>query len=227
MPIKSNLEKFITRAAIKHDNRYDYSKCVYINSQTCGCPYCAGNKLDLENFIKKAKLVHGNKYNYSRFIYIGNKIKGIIICKTHGEFLQKPNGHLNSNGCPSCINKNEQLVAEYLLENNIIFIRQYKIRINNKILKRGFLYCDFYIPALNLIIEYNGAQHYQACTFATDHKRITKEQAEKNFIIQQIKDDLKRNYCKENCINLLEIDGRIYTDQNLKEYLNNYFKKVA
>jgi hypothetical protein len=94
-------------------------------------------------------------------------------------------------------------------------------------LKRGFLYCDFYIPALNLIIEYNGAQHYQACTFAIDHKRITKEQAEKNFIIQQIKDDLKRNYCKENCINLLEIDGRIYTDQNLKEYLNNYFKKVA
>ena len=57
----------------------------------------------LKNFIKKAKDKFGNKFDYTKFIYTNSKTKSIIICPTHGEFLQNPDKHLNSKyGCKSC-----------------------------------------------------------------------------------------------------------------------------
>lgn len=62
-------------------------------------------KLSINEFIEKAKKIHGDKYNYSKFIYINSQIKGIIICPTHGEFLQTPNSHLRKSECPICGNQ--------------------------------------------------------------------------------------------------------------------------
>lgn len=60
-------------------------------------------KLLKEDFVLKANTVHKCKYDYSKFIYINSRIKGIIICPTHGEFLQKPNDHISGlQGCPKC-----------------------------------------------------------------------------------------------------------------------------
>lgn len=119
-------ERFVEKAKVVHGDRYDYSLVEYKNnttkvkitckehgvfeqipnnhiSQKQGCPICAGNKLmnDFE-FIEKAKNVHGNIYDYSMVNYTGNKNKIIIKCNKHGKFKQKPNQHLNGNGCPKC-----------------------------------------------------------------------------------------------------------------------------
>lgn len=55
-----------------------------------------------ETFIGKAKEIHGDKYNYSKVEYVNSSTKVCIICYKHREFLQKPNNHLNGQGCPLC-----------------------------------------------------------------------------------------------------------------------------
>ena len=123
----STKEDFIKKARSKHSNKYDYSKVKYVNcmSNVCiicpehgefwqrpsnhlrgqGCPKCNGTcVLNKENFIKKAHEKHGDKYDYSKVDYVNNHTKVCISCSKpgHGEFWQKPNGHLGGKGCPKC-----------------------------------------------------------------------------------------------------------------------------
>ncbi|MBC8308109.1 MAG: hypothetical protein H8E55_71670 [Pelagibacterales bacterium] len=55
-----------------------------------------------KDFITKAKKVHGNKFIYTKVNYQLSRIKVIIICPTHGGFLQTPNNHLRGRGCETC-----------------------------------------------------------------------------------------------------------------------------
>ena len=55
---------------------------------------------------------------------------------------------------------------------------------------------DFFIPSKNLIVEYNGAQHY---------KPVKLFGGAKTFHKQQERDKNVREYCKVNNIKLLEI----------------------
>ena len=55
-----------------------------------------------EEFIEKAIKIHGDKYDYSLVNYIKNDIDVIIICKTHGEFKQRPANHLSGANCLDC-----------------------------------------------------------------------------------------------------------------------------
>ena len=55
-----------------------------------------------QEFINEAVAVHGNKYDYSKVEYKENKTKVEIICPDHGPFWQKPNNHLNGQGCGQC-----------------------------------------------------------------------------------------------------------------------------
>ena len=123
-------EEFIQKANSKHGNKYYYSKVNYIDNRTkliiiCkehgefeqvpnshlsghGCPKCAICirseliNLKTEGFIQKAIDIHGDKYDYSKVDYIACLREVKIICKEHGEFEQKPAGHLSGRGCPNC-----------------------------------------------------------------------------------------------------------------------------
>ena len=118
-------EQFISEAIVKHGDKYDYSNVVYTNKNnkiiiTCkmhgdfeqcanshllgyGCQKCGGNyRYDTNGFIEKSKLIHGDTYDYSLTNYKNNQTKVIINCKKHGSFDQKPNNHLQGNGCPNC-----------------------------------------------------------------------------------------------------------------------------
>ena len=115
---KLTTEEFIIKAKEVHGDKYDYSKVNYINVDTkvciiCpthgeflqmpsshlngrGCPRCSGNKkLTTEEFIIKAREINGDKYDYTKVEYVNNSTKVCIICPTHGEFWQTPNGHLS------------------------------------------------------------------------------------------------------------------------------------
>lgn len=59
-------------------------------------------KLDNSSFIKKAINTHGNKYDYSLVEYKRYHAKVKIICKIHGEFLQRPSSHIDGRGCNKC-----------------------------------------------------------------------------------------------------------------------------
>lgn len=119
-------EGFIEKAKKLHDNKYDYSKAEYVNTNTkvciiCpehgefwqtpsnhlqgkGCPKCKGKNKTTEEFIEKANIIHNNKYDYSKVEYKSNRTKVCIICPEHGEFWQTPHEHLHGCGCPKCKN---------------------------------------------------------------------------------------------------------------------------
>lgn len=128
MPRLMKTEDFIEKAKSIHGNEYDYNMVEYINNRTkikiicakhgvfeqspanhthCklkqGCPECGKSKTKKVTFLEDAKIVHKNKYDYSKVNYSGCKEKVIIICPTHGEFLQKPDNHKRGSGCPKCV----------------------------------------------------------------------------------------------------------------------------
>lgn len=59
-------------------------------------------KLTTEEFIAKARQIHGNKYSYEKSKYVNSKHKVIIICPTHGEFLQAAWKHTSGQECLEC-----------------------------------------------------------------------------------------------------------------------------
>jgi hypothetical protein len=73
-----------------------------------------------KEFIHKASEVHGEKYDYSKVEYKNAHQKVIIICKTHGEFLQSPNGHLSNSGCVKCIDRTKRRsnIEEFIIKAN-------------------------------------------------------------------------------------------------------------
>jgi very-short-patch-repair endonuclease len=122
---KNNIKYLITDFNKKHNNKYDYSKCVYVNNRTkmeiiCpihgsfyqsssvhmkghGCSYCTKNKkMNNLSFIEKANKKHGLKYDYSLVDYKNNSTAIKIICKKHGPFSQRPSKHLLGQGCYKC-----------------------------------------------------------------------------------------------------------------------------
>jgi very-short-patch-repair endonuclease len=133
---RKTTNQFITEAIQIHNDKYDYSKVVYIKtnekviiickehgdflqtpnshlSKESGCIKCAGcYKSNTEEFVKKSKEIHGDNYDYSKVEYKIVYEKVIITCKEHGDFEQTPNGHLNGLGCFKCGHK------MFILSNN-------------------------------------------------------------------------------------------------------------
>lgn len=134
---KLDIITFISRAEIKHGNKYDYSLVEYINSNTnvkiiCpihgvfeqspanhfsgkGCRKCAKKYMDLEYFIEKSNIKHENKYDYSKTVYTNGYNRVIIICPIHGEFQQNADTHIQGSGCPKCSNNNFRLTTEQFI----------------------------------------------------------------------------------------------------------------
>ena len=67
-----------------------------------------------EEFIQDAIKIHGDKYDYSKVDYTGSKNKVIIICREHGEFEQRPNGHLRGAECFSCNGSKKYTTSEWV-----------------------------------------------------------------------------------------------------------------
>lgn len=88
---------------------FEQSVLNHINGNTC--PECAkeikSQKMSngRQKFIENAVKIHGNKYDYSKVEYINNHTKVCIICPEHGEFWQKPCGHLFGQGCSKCVGR--------------------------------------------------------------------------------------------------------------------------
>jgi len=171
-----------------------------------GCRKCGFEKLTgrisktLEEFEKEANIEHNNFYDYSESDYKGNKIKLIIICRNHGKFLQTPDSHLRGRGCPKCkSSKGEKKIRNYLKENNIEFKEQKRFKECRNIKPLPF---DFYLPNYNICIEFQGNQHFKEVEYWGGREAFKK----RRFL-----DSIKKSYCINNNIKLLEIS---YKDFN-------------
>ena len=243
---KLTTEEFIRRAKEVHDEiTYDYSKTKYINAKTkviiiCpkhgefeqtpsnhlkgeGCPICGLkyraeiHTLTTKEFIEKANKVQGiGVYDYSKVEYINAKTKITIICPKHGEFLQTPAKHLQSDGCPKCNkNKGEEVVRKFLILHNIEFEEQKTFK--NCKYKQPLKF-DFYLPKYNLCIESDGSPHYRKVNW---NGKMTDEEMEENLKLNQHRDNIKNDYCKKNGIVLLRFNA-FEILKKLTEYFQNH-----
>ena len=78
------------------------------------------------------------------------------------------------------------------------------------------------MPNKSIIIEYNGEQHYHPVRFGN----MTEEKAKAAFDKQLVRDAYVREFCNNNGLKLIEIDGRIYNYNKLITYLNRLFADI-
>lgn len=139
---KDMFNSFVSKCKELHGDKYDYSKVVYENShkkvciicpehgefwqtpslhlQGCGCPKCKKNIYSTETFIAEARKVHGDKYDYSKVVYEKSDKKVCIVCPTHGEFWQTPNGHITAgHDCPKCAHPSTRKTREEFIKEAI------------------------------------------------------------------------------------------------------------
>lgn len=198
-----------------HKKHFFQSPNSHLNG--AGCPKCAIDKNRLlrvkttSQIISEFIAIHGDKYDYSRVVYI-NAIKKVCIkCQTHGYFYQSPDKHLRRNECPKCnTSSGESKIIKFLIDNKVKyeFQKMFDDCINPRdINKVGRLKFDFYIPDKNLLIEYDGEQHFKSgANIKGRHKVTEKELEESNY-----RDNIKTDYANKKNITLLRIK---YTDFN-------------
>jgi very-short-patch-repair endonuclease len=230
--VKYTIDIFLKKAIETHGDLYNYDKVEYensskkviINCSTHGdfemlpknhiigqkCPSCSGVKRKTtESFIRKAILVHNNYYSYNLVSYINNRKKVDIICKKHGIFSQNPKDHLNGHGCNKCSNfsNGERKIEEILNNMGIDYLREY--RFNSCISSKGTkLPFDFYLPDLNIIIEYDGRQHFESVSvFGGD---VAFNNLKNN-------DEIRNKWCLENKIELIRISYK----EEFSKLINN------
>lgn len=85
--------------------------------------------------------------------------------------------------------KGEQRIIDFLVSECIAFRREWFFNGCYSTKTRHLLYFDFFLPEYNLVIEYDGSQHY------------SKEKSEN----EKVNDYTKTAYCMKNRINLLRI----------------------
>ena len=230
----------IEKARSVHGNKYDYSLVDYKNQNTkikiiCpehgifeqipyshlkgfGCNECSGRKrLTTDDFIKKAKRVHGDKYDYSLVEYKNNSTKVKIICPEHGVFEQRPNDHIRKRGCGICVqSKGERKIRKFLVKNNLKFKSE---KTFNKCKNKESLPFDFYLPNQNILIEFDGIQHFKPQKYFG---------GKEGFKYLKINDSIKNKFTKENNIQLIRIPYWDYPNIGTileKELINGDNKK--
>lgn len=231
--LKLTTSQFIARAVKKHGHKYDYSKSVYKNRykkinikckihgsffQTPlnhwygqGCPKCYGTfKKSSKEFIKDAIQKHGNTYDYSKINYLTSHSPINILCKIHGNFFQTPHNHLKGHGCPRCNSSRGELQIEQWLKNNNIYYERQKTFNDLKNPKTNKkLPFDFYIPSKNILVEYDGEQHFKLINHK-NYKMNTKDLKNNKF-----RDRIKTDYAIHKNIKLLRISYKKFSNIDL------------
>jgi len=182
-----------------------------------GCPKCYGTpKKSHDEFIKIIKELTNNEFTVLSE-YDGRDKKVKIKHNQCGHiFNAVPRGFFEGNGCPKCKeSKGEKEICKVLTQNNISFKSQYR---NKKCGYKRSLIFDFAIiedDNIVSLIEYNGKQHYNCIEYFGGIKSLKSQQG---------RDQIKRDYCKNNGIPLIEIP---YTIKDIGQYLETKLQQLS
>lgn len=192
---------------------------------SCGCPKCGRvsrikkKTKKVDSFILKARNKHKELYDYSNINYVNLTTNIQIICRKHNYiFSITPKEHLNTcyGGCKLCLKDSHGSIGEMQikkwLEDNSINFELEKTFDTCKI--KHFLRFDFYLKDYNLLIEFDGEQHFKCMRWSKNKsKNIEKFKKVKK------RDVFKNKWAKENNYNLLRIP---YTNiKNIDKILNS------
>ena len=134
--------------------------------------------------------------------YINSESKLIWMCLDKNckkEFRMNWSCVQGGHGCSACKETmGEKETRRILINYNINFLPQYTFSDCKNVKVLQF---DFYLLDYIIAIEYQGEQHY----FPVDFAGKGEKWAEQQFTINQKRDQIKRDYCKNNNIKLIEI----------------------
>jgi hypothetical protein len=186
-------------------------------SKDCGC----GRKKTLSS-IKSGDLC-GKKYGKLQVVKkLENTSKNnriIYVCKCDcGNIVEVESNRLVTNHTTSCGclgSSNNLKIEKILKDKNEDYQREYLINIDNHNLR-----FDFYLPQYNLVIEYDGEQHYSPINFCGNA-----EKAKLNYERTKKYDQLKNDYCKINNINLLRIP--YWEKENIETIIIEHLQRLS
>lgn len=189
-----------SRIYIECPNGHKYEVTFNPFKLGCRCKRCLGDSLMYDyEFVKSTIESFGYKL-------ISKTYKG-VKCKLN---IECPNGHLfhstldsfrNGRKCPICDRTKscgEDKIVETLEKYNLLFEREYIIKECQFYTNLPF---DFYLVEYNILIEFDGVQHYKPIDFGGKGY----EYALNSFIDTKIRDTIKNIYCRDNNIRLIRI----------------------
>lgn len=192
---------------------------------TCFCN--GGPKTDEENLIFAKEICEEMNYKFIDIFYDidknGKKEKKIKFeCPKHGSQTINFKRFKKGQRCGYCTSENkstessgERRIRLILTKFNILFLQEYR-------LDDSLLRYDFYLPDYNLLIEFDGIQHFEEVAFFA-----SKEKSKEELKYKQNNDKRKNQLAKEKNINLLRIPYYDFDNilEILIENLNKYGKQ--
>ena len=170
-----------------------------------GCPICKWKRIS-ENNSKTHKQFAEELHEKCPTLTLLDRYhryydKVHVLCSICGTISECIAGKIlrGDDGCRKCRSSlGEQKIFDWLLLNNVAHKRQYMF---NECVFKERLRFDFYLPEYNICIEYQGEQHYFPVNFRGHHY----DGAQKDYEYLQKRDNIKREFCKNNDIVLIEI----------------------
>ena len=208
------IEDYINaRTKIKHKckNGHIYMQSPDSHLTGQGCSKCNNNKKKTpQNYYDECKK-RGLDLPIRNYVNAITKIKH--KCNKGHIYLQSPDKHLQYYGCPICNESHgERFIRNYLDNNNIKYEPQKKFK---DLKDKTYLSYDFYLPKQNMLIEYQGEQHYESNAYFGGEKQLE---------LQQLHDKMKKDYAKANGYKLLELHYSLDTQEKVTKYLSRRIK---
>lgn len=186
------------------------------------------NRLTFEKYLSRLDEVFPKSFYSVKRIQNGIFSMDEIIeitCKRHNVIFNRVARNVLNNRC-ACFKCNksisipEMIIYKTLIDCNYEFEFQ-KVFDELKIGYNKYLRVDFFIPSMNLIIEYDGEQHFRPLSRG---RNLTETELTSKFLKTQDNDERKTEFALNNNINLERISFTI-KNNNLKEHLLNLLSK--
>lgn len=171
-------------------------------------------RYNIDDVARNIESINGNKLlnpqDYKNVFMLNLQIQcscGRVFITSYTNYTRA-----NKNRCDYCTNREssgEKIIHEYLLDNNIEFEREKRF---NDCKDKKPLPFDFYLPAYNMCIEFDGMQHYKP-VFSNNGFKKTQQH-----------DIIKNEYCNEKGIHLLRIP--FYNASKINSIIENSIKNI-
>ena len=182
------------------------------DTPSCGC-------ITKENRAKQLKDLTGQRFGHLEVLkYLGTingNSKYWVRCDCGKEYeiyaANLTQGYTTSCGCVK-ESHGEIKIRELLIKNNINFINQKTFRDFSYIDTKGKPRYDFFLPAYNILIEYDGEQHFH---------RVFSWETEEEYNQRILHDKIKNEYALNNNFILIRIPYTHYNALCLEDLLPN------
>lgn len=186
------------------------------------CPKCM-EKIRIENSTKgklksdsvyKAQLrdiTDGSIESIERYVGASIPIKHRCLSNGHTFYVRPSDVLFHGAGCPVCNgSRGEKMIIKFLKENSIAY--EYP-KMFDSLKDSDKLHYDFYLPDYNILIEYQGEQHYRPIEIFGGKSK---------FELQVRHDNMKRDFAKDNGFIELELPYNKFVNQ---KQVNKYLKE--